>query len=447
MMEEKIEINFVKLFFRLSLPVILSELILLLANNVSMAMLGSLSEKAIGGFSVANEAFNIYSMLILGLVGGIHVYIAQFYGSSNREKYNQVLRFGIKMAFGAGLIFNVALFVFAEPFTKLFVSDAETISYAIPYIRIFSLTFIPYAVNLVCSGSYSIIGKAKVALMSGGLNCLMNLGFCWLLIYGKLFFPKMGIEGAAVALLIARLAESAFLFYVMNRQDSIFRLTQAFPSIHAKDQKRILGTSLPLIFNEALFSIAFMFIFLNYSYTGEKFLPCVTIVTMVCKLVFVPATGSSAAIGVLVGGKLGSNKLDEAKVNATKIIRMCLSIVIMGCFVIAILSPIIPHFFSLEGELYDMAVKMLLVKAGCSLLGGITMVFYNILRVGGDTKSVFILDGCFSCCGPLVMSVLFSRVFHAPFLWLFFAVEFMNVIKTCLGFYFFKRGKWIAKLS
>lgn len=446
-MPKKLDIPFIKIFFRLSFPVIISELVLLVGNNVSMALLGTLSEKALSAFSVANEAFNIYSMVILGLTGGFHVFIAQYYGSSNQEKYNQVLRVGLKLAFYVGLVFNAALFLFAQPFSKVFLSDAETLQYAVPYLRIFSLTFIPYAVNLVASGSYSMIGKAKVALYGGTLNCVTNILFCYLLIYGGGFFPQMGIEGAAMALVIARLAESALLFIIMNLPKSTFKFSIHYPRLTKPELFRVLKTSAPLILNEVLFSIAFMFVFLNYSYAGEKYLACIPVVTTVTNLVFVPARRTAAAVGVLIGGNLGKGDMEEAKKNAQKILFLCLLIIDLGCVLIALASPLIPKIFSLQGEVYQMAVSMLLIKAGCSLLGGITMVFYNTLRVGGDTRSVFLLDGVFSCCGPLLASFLFSRIFCVPFLVLYFAVEFMNVIKTLLGYYFFKKERWLHRLS
>ena len=120
----------------------------------------------------------------------------------------------------------------------------------------------------------------------------------------------------------------------------------------------------------------------------------------------------------------------------------------LGSALIAACSGIIPHFFSLKGDIYDMAVKMLVVKALCSACGGgITMVFYNTLRVGGDTKSVFFLDGFFSLCCPMMISLLFSRVFKVDFIVLYFAVEFCSVLKSCLGMYFVKKEKWLNRLS
>lgn len=447
-MSKKINKDFLIIFFRLSIPVIISEVVLLIANNASTAMLGTLSEKAISGFSVSNQAFDIYSMVILGLTGGFHVYIAQLYGNHDREKYNQVLRMGMKLAFLVGFLCNAAFFLFADPFSRLFLSDPQTLDYAIPYLRIFSLTFIPYAVNLMMSGSYTIIGKAKVTLCAGALNCTVNLLFCALFVYGFGPFPALGSNGAALALVIARLAETVFLVLVMNRPSSNFRFTQKFNSLKKEDVLRVLKTSAPLVLNESLYAFAFFIVFMNYSYAGEKFLACIPVVTMVTKLVFVPATGAGSVIGVLVGGQLGQGNLEQAKENTNKILKLCYIIVFTGCIVVALFSLLIPMLFSLSGEIYWMAVKMLLVKAACTAMGGgVTSVFYNTLRVGGDTISVFFLDGFFSACGPMMASLLFSRVLHTPFLALYFAVEFCNVIKAGLGMYFLKKGKWLRQLA
>ncbi|WP_448909758.1 MATE family efflux transporter [Holdemania massiliensis] len=447
-MSKKLDKEFLKIFFRLSIPVIISEVVLLIANNASTAMLGTLSEKAISGFSVSNQAFDIYSMVILGLTGGFHVYIAQYYGSQNQEKYNQVLRYGLKLALAVGFFCTAAFLFFADPFSRLFLKDPETLAYAIPYLRIFSLTFIPYAVNLVVSGAYSIIGKARITLYAGALNCGVNLLFCYLLVYGVGFFPQMGSEGAALSLVIARLAETVFLYFVVNRKNSEFRFRLKYPPLKENELMRILRTSAPLIMNECLFAFAFMIVFMNYSYVGEQYLACIPVVTLITKLVFVPSTGAGSVIGVMVGGQLGRGRLEEARENMQKIRKTCYLIIILGCTLIALCSPWIPKLFSLQGDVYEMAVKMLLVKAFCSALGGgITMVFYNTLRIGGDTRSVFFLDGFFSCCFPMLLSLLFSRVLPVSFLGLYFAVEFCNVIKSLLGSFFVKKEKWLQQLS
>ena len=447
-LKTKLNKEFIEKFFKLSWPLILSQLIVLLVNNFSIAMMGTLSDKAISGYSVASEAFSIYSMVILGLTGGFHVYIAQYYGDKNKPKYNETFRFCLVLCFITGLLFTGYLMIFTEQFVNIFIKEeAEIIHYAVSYLRIFALTFVPYAMNLLFSGSYSIIGRGHITMLAGTINCILNLVFCYLLIFGNLGFPTLGIQGAAWALVIARTGEMIFLLIIINLPQSDFKLTTKYEKLTGEEKTNIIKTSMPLIFNEILFSIALMFVFINYGLVGEQYFGCLSIVNNVTHLIFVLWSGASTVIGVMIGGELGANRIENAKVNAAKIIKTCIYMHAICCVGIAIFSPFIPRFFSLEGAMYDMAVKMLWVKASVAWLGTSTMTFYNTLRIGGDTKSVFILDGVFTCCGPFLMSMIFARVFQVSFLTLYIVVESMNVFKALLGFYFLQKEKWIHKLS
>lgn len=431
---------FVKTYFRLAFPMILSQLVVYLVNNFSVAMMGALSDKAISGYTIANESFSIYSMLVLGLTGGFHVYITQYYGDQNQEKYNQVLRFGMKLCFAMGLVVAAAFFIGAEPFVRIFIDDDEIVSYAIRYLRIFCWTFIPYAINLLWSGVYQMTGRAVITFYSGVINCLTNALLCYLLI------NRIGIQGAASALLAARLAESLFLFLKMNRKESEFNFRNSYPAIKMHEIRRIFETSWPLVANEALFSVAFMFIMRNYSLVSQYHLACYTVVNNASQLVFVATQGTSAVIGVLVGGMLGAGKIQEAKDNSDRILQLTFILYAIGGIILASLARVIPGLYSLDGDLAEMAVRMLYAK---SLLGfgGMTMCFYNTLRIGGDTRSVFLLDGIYSCIFPLGVSCLLTYVLHASFFWLYVCVDFMQIVKCFFGYFLLRRGKWLTKLS
>ena len=105
--------QFVKKYFKLGWPIMLSQLIVIIVNNFSVSLMGSLSSKAISGYTFANESFSIFSMISLGLTGGFHIYISQYYGAGNREKYNQVLRYGMKLCLSVSSLFALSFFLFA----------------------------------------------------------------------------------------------------------------------------------------------------------------------------------------------------------------------------------------------------------------------------------------------------------------------------------------------
>ncbi len=434
---------FIKKYFKYGWPIILSQMIIIAANNLSVSLMGGISENAISGYTLANESFTIFSMIALGLTGGFHVFISQYYGVQNRTKYNQVLRYGMKFCGVVSIIFAGGFFIFAQEFIKIFAKDELIIQYGKEYLQVFCWTFIPYMLNLLWSETYSFIGQAKVTMISGTANSVLTIILCYI------FLQKMnlGIMGAALALLIGRLAESVFLIYMLNREGSEFKFSGTYPSLNREEKIQIISTSFPLILNEGVFSVAMLFVMKNYSYVSEAKLACLTVINNISQLFFIGNKGAGPCIGVMVGGELGKGNFAEAQENAKKTYWMAVACCAFGAVAMFICSPFIPTMFHLNGELADLCYKMILVKCITGVLGGNTMVFYNILRVGAATKEVFYQDGLFTVCGPLVTSYLCARVFKVDFLTMFIVQDSMQIVKTLVGYYFYKKGHWIKKIA
>lgn len=440
--------GFLKKYFKLGWPIILSQLIVLGVTNMNVAIMGTLSDKAISGYTIANESYSIFSMVALGLTGGFHVFISQFYGDNNKTKYNQVLRFGMQLSLIVGLIFAAGFCFFAEPFVSIFIkNDAEIAGYASNYLRLFAWAFPLYILNLLWSESYSFTGRARITMVSGTIDCAVNLLCCYLFISGGMGCPKMGIEGAALALLLGRLSESVYLLVTMNLPESEFKFSVRYPRLDTTEKLNVLKTSMPLILNESLFSIAYLFIMKNYSYVSETNIACLTVVNNMSQLFFVLSKGAGPTIGVMVGGELGKGNFKAAKENAASTLATNFMMYIIGAAALGLATPFIPGMFSLGGQLKDLCMAMLIAKCLIGPLGGFTMCFYNILRIGGDTVAVFCNDGLFSCIFPLGISYLCSHIIPVSFFWLFVLTESMQILKAILGYMFYRRGKWITKLS
>lgn len=136
--------GFVKTYFRLTLPAIIAQLVVFVVDNLNVAILGSLSEKAISGYTIANQSYDIFVMLALGLSGGFHVYISQLYGNNDKEKCNRVLRLGLKICTAVGFIYSLSMFLFAKPFINIFIQDPERVAYGVRYLRIYAFSLLFY---------------------------------------------------------------------------------------------------------------------------------------------------------------------------------------------------------------------------------------------------------------------------------------------------------------
>lgn len=439
----KLDRTFINKYFKYGLPIILSQMIIIIANNLSVVLMGSLSPDAISGYTLANESYTIFSMIALGLTGGFHVYISQYYGVQNKTKYNQVLRYGMKFCGCVAVIFSGMFFIFAEEFIRIFAKDEIIIRYGTEYLRVFCWTFIPYMLNLLWSETYSFIGKTKITMISGLINSALNIILCYIFIE----LMQMGIMGAALSLLIGRLSESILLIYMLNKKDSEFRFKGEYPSLNKEEKYQIVSTSFPLILNESVFSVAMLFVMKNYSFVSERKLACLTVVNNMSQLFYIGNKGAGPCIGVMVGGELGKGNFEEAQSNAKKTYWTAVMLCAIGAVAMLICSPFIPQLFHLDGDLVVLCQKMIYVKCITGVLGGNTMVFYNILRVGAATKEVFYQDGLFTLCGPMVASYIAAKVFKVDFFTMFVIQDSMQIVKTMVSYYFYKQKHWLKKIS
>ena len=112
--------GFIRTYLRITLPAIIAQLVVYIVDNLNVAILGSLSEKAIAGYTIANQTYDIYVFIALGLSGGFHVYISQLYGNNDKAKSNQVLKLGLIVCAVVGLIYSLTVFVCSFPKRKEF---------------------------------------------------------------------------------------------------------------------------------------------------------------------------------------------------------------------------------------------------------------------------------------------------------------------------------------
>lgn len=439
--------QFVRDYFRFTLPAIIAQLVVFIVDNLNVAILGTLSDKAISGYTVANQSFDIYSMLALGMAGGFHAFISQLYGKNDEEKYNQVFRLGLIVITVAGLIFSCGICLFASPFIRMFIKDGEMIDYGIRYLRIYAFSHLLYGVNLMISGAYSIVGKSVVAMKSGMINCIVSLICSFVFVRGFGFIPPMNVEGAALAIVVGRLAEFVYLFARLFHKDAEFKPFQKLPSLKADTFQRIIRTALPLICNEALYSYAFMLIVRNYGHINERYLACYTIAHNVYRLFMVASYTMAPACGAMIGGELGKGDVNKARENADTMLKLVLVIQLVFGGLMILLSGKLPYFFSLEGDVAAACTWTIIIKAVLAVPIGMAHSFYHIMRIGGGTRYVFLIDGFYSLFGPMVVSFIVAYVLPLPFVWAYFAVEAMNIVKAAIGFYVFRKGLWISQLN
>ena len=260
-------------------------------------------------------------------------------------------------------------------------------------------------------------------------------------------YMAKGIEGAALATALSRLAEALVLIMNMFKKNDEYYIFKKYGFLSKEKAIEIIHKSLPLICNETIWALSMNLIFLNYCFVDESYIPALTVVDQIGNLSYVVFAGFASAVGVVIGNTLGANELDKAKDLSKIMLRIGLTINVVVSIFIAASSFVIPGLYSLGKDSTVMATRLLLIKCAFMWTQGYSETVYYVLRAGGDTKSVFLIDGFFMICGPLLMSYLFTRVFIVDTYMLFAMVEGVYVLKIFVSTYFYHKETWLKNLT
>lgn len=199
--------------------------------------------------------------------------------------------------------------------------------------------------------------------------------------------------------------------------------------------------------NELIWSIGLNIIFINYSYIDELYIPAITIVDTISNFVYVMFSGVSVAVSFIVGNGLGKGEIEKAKYDVKRLLILALAIYFIGGVILVATSGFTPFLFSLTDTNALMATILLIIKALTAWTQGYSNTVYYVLRAGGDTKSVLLIDGVFTWAGPVLLSVIASRFLSLDLVFTYILVEGVGIIKVLVATYFLKKGKWIRNLT
>ena len=424
-----------------------------LLDNVMVGQVGTLSMSAV---AIVNQILFIFYLCIWGSLAGAGIFSTQFFGKGDMDGVRYSIRF--KFITAATICFAAVVFLFLakENLISLYISadtlEADrvaTLGYASSYMNIMLIGLIPFSVTQVYNSAMRESGRTTLPMIAGMVAMGVNFVFNALLIFGLLFFPKMGVLGAAIATVISRCVELMIVLIGAHRRDSKYTFFKGvFKSFYVPGRliKPILFKTLPLLCNEFLWSMAQAALLQAYSVRGIAVIAAMNIsgtVSQIFNEVFL-SIGNSA--GILVGQELGAERLVSARKTAWRMAALSIaSTVIMGSL-LAIAAPIIPNIYNTEPEIRQLATRCIWVVAVCMPINAFANVSYFIMRSGGKTAVTFIFDSCFAWIISVPTAYVLSRFTALPALNVFMIVSLVEIIKCIIGFCLVKSGVWVRNI-
>ncbi len=438
------------------LPIIVQNVITNFVALVDNLMVGQVGTEEMSGVAIANQIIFILYLSIFGIIAGVGIFGAQFFGKGEIEGFKNTFRLKLISAVSVAIIGIVIFLFFKTPLVSLFLSASDsgidpvkTLAFGTDYILIMTLGFIPFTLVQVYASYLREAGETVLPMKAGIIAVITNTLLNYLLIFGNFGFPELGAIGAAVATVIARYVEFlVILVSVLRNKKKFFFFEGVFKklTIPLDLVKSVAKKGSPLFINEIIWSIAISTLFGIYSMRGLSIVAAFNISNTVVNLFNVASLSMGNAIGIIIGQLLGAGENEQARDNVRKLMFLSIMLSASIAIVESIAAPFIPLLYNTTTEVQSLATQFLLVAALHLPLSAFTASCYFTLRSGGRTIITIIFDSVSLWIVSIPVAFILVTTTNIPISQVYLIVLFCDLIKALLGLILVKKGIWIRKI-
>jgi len=441
--------TFLKAASSIAIPVALQMILTTVTNMVDTMMIGNLGTATISAVGLANKYFYVFALLLFGVHSGTGLLIAQFFGNKDH--------FHIRKTFGIGLLINLfaaTAYLLAARLNPAFVmgiftNSAEATAIGSRYLRIVCFCYPLFAFTSIMSSFLRSTRQVRIPVISSMVSIFTNVFLNYCLIFGHFGFPELGVEGAAVATVIARVAECLILGYfcfirgkiLPGKISDFFGWTKGF-------LRNFCSHSLPVIFNEMVWGLGTTLYFVAYGHIDDNAVAAVTITATITDVLSTAGNGLSSAASVLLGNELGAGNIKKADDYSGKILVLGVTIGIACSGLLLLLRAPLLTLFSVSDEVRESAIKCLTFYSVALPFVFISLInIVGILRSGGDTKMCFLIDTAGVWFWAVPIAFLGAMVWKLPIHVIYGMVLTEEVLKSCTSLWRYSKKVWLCNLS
>lgn len=371
----------------LVIPITLQHLISSSLNMVDNLMIGRLGENSIAAVGLVNQYFFIFMLSLSGINAGASIFMSRFWGRKDTRNIRRMLGLDLILSMAISLLFFIPAFFFPGLIMKIFTRDIQVINLGIKYLRIISITFILTGMTQAYSTSLRSIGIARPPMFGSLIGILTNVLLNWVLIFGNLGFPALGVVGGAIATSIGRLLEMIFITISAYKTNDVIpgKIKELF-SFGPEFVKTYFRTSTAVIMNELVWSIGLAAYSIIYAKIGTSEVAGMQIATTINNLFMVFSIGLATATSIIIGNQIGAGRKELAMDYAMKLGLVAPVIGLITGVGLWFGSPFIVGIFNINKNTIEMTVNVLKIMALFAPLRFFnSLMIVGVFRGGGDT--------------------------------------------------------------
>mgnify|MGYP000349694427 FL=1 len=447
--------GFYRRLFLLALPIIVQNLITTSLGFLDTFMVGLLGSEQMSAVTVANVPIFIIQLIVFGLQSGSSVLISQYWGRGDRESINRVIGIGLCIAGSVSTLFALIMAFFPADVLLLVTDNLRLVAIGTPYIRIVGFSYILNSLSSIYIGMQRSIENPRFGMLVFGASMLCNTVGNYVLIFGKLGFPALGVTGAAAATLLSRVVEFALAFGYALRCRTVPLQWSALLRPGREMLRRFVHYSAPVLANETLWGVGYSLItvIMGHMAASGDLIAAYTVAGSIDKLSTAGIYGIANAAAVIVGKEIGTGNL-KGVYNIGR--ALCFTAFAFGIVLglaeytmfVTLMRPFVMPLFSLSAVAERLCSVMLMCYACAIPLHSFsTTMVVGVLRGGGDVHASLFIDNFPLWCGTLPMMCLLGLVLKVPNEVFCLCLMIEYIIKSPIGLYRLHSGKWIHDIT
>lgn len=440
--------KFYRSLIAITIPIMIQQGLTSIVSVLDNVMVGQLSENAIAGVAIANQILFVCFAALMGGLSGPSIFVSQYHGAKDHAKLQQSFRTKAIFAFGIVVVFFILYLAFGNFFIHQYLKDELSIIESSKYFKIIIFSIIPLGFVQLYGSSFREIGQPKIAMYCGLVTIFLNAGLNYILIFGHLGLPALGVQGAAIATVVARSIEAVLLVSVAHLGKFSFA-THVYRHFHIAKTLlvRIVKKGLPLLGNEIAWSGGMSVLILMYAMRGNQAIAAFTISSTVSNLFYTVFAGLATGIAVFVGSELGANRLDEASSNARKILVFGCLVGMGAGLVLFITAAYVPLLYNVDESVRHTATSLMRVVSVLIPIFAVNVGCFFILRAGGSSLVTFLFDSGSMWLFAVPLAFVLARYTHVSIVYMYLFVQSLDFIKMFFGIYLVSKKRWVRNLT
>lgn len=442
--------TFYRRLVNIAIPVILQSLITTGVNLVDNIMLGQLTETALSAATQANQFIGLFTFAIMGISMGASVLTSRYWGAKDTASLRKVVTIALRSGLLLGLAFTLADLLFSPQIMRLYFQSGETAGIAggIVYLHWSAPAFGLMAVSFVLTNIMRSAGLTRVPLIASVSAFGVNIGANYVLIFGKLGFPTMGVAGAALGTVIARVAETGIILCFFLRDKTIFYRLRHLREPCGDMVGEFLRISVPVMLSDSLLGLGENALAIIMGQIGAGFVTANSITMIVQRISTVFISGLSFSGCFLTGQVLGEGRVEAAKKQGYTYLLLGLGVGVLAAGIIQLFSGFVIDAYKITEE--TKAIARQLMNAVCVIVifrATNSILTKGVLRGGGDTRFLLVADMSTMWLVAVPLGAIAGLWLCLPAFWVYLCLYADQVIKAVWCIFRLRSGKWIKKIK